>query len=291
MLGYCHFALRGPRVARVREALAQALPEKDARARERIAREVFVSLYHGLVELLALRAGGRLRAELLARVEVDGLEHVAAAARTSASGGVLVVTAHLGNWELACAKVAALGEPVAVVYRELASPVLDRAVHALRARAGGDEDGPGGVPVVQIARGRAGIAAVRALEAGRRLLVLLDQNAGREEGVFVPFFGRLASTRSAPIALALERGIPVVPAFIFREAGGRRHRLEIQPALALERAEASDSAALERDVACVTRAIEAAVRRAPEQWIWVHRRWRTRPRPAQAQGGEGSGAR
>ena len=82
-----------------------------------MTREVFVHLAQGLVELLLLR--GARRAELLARVEISGLEHIAAASRATPSGGVLVVTAHLGNWELACAKVAALGFPVSVVYRGL----------------------------------------------------------------------------------------------------------------------------------------------------------------------------
>jgi KDO2-lipid IV(A) lauroyltransferase len=269
--------LGGPRTRRVEEALARALPDRSPDARAQIARAVFVHLAQSLVELLLLR--GRRRAELLARVEVVGLEHLAAAARATPSRGVLVVTAHLGNWELACAKVAALGLPVSVVYRELRSPVLDRALFDLRARAGSE---PGGIPVEQLRMGRAGLPVLRALEAGRNVLVLLDQNAKREEGVFVPFFGQAASTRSGPVALAALRGHPIVPAFIHREADGRTHRIEIQPALPLEPGAAEDEEALRRNVARVTAAIEAAVRAWPGQWTWTHRRWRTRPRPAAA---------
>lgn len=265
---------RGPRAQRVEQALARALPERPAAERAAIARAVFEHLARSLVELLLLR--GRRRAELLARVEVAGLEHLAAAARSTPSRGVLVVSAHLGNWELACAKVAALGLPVSVVYRELRSPALDRALFALRARAGQE---PGGVPVEQIKLGRAGLPVLRALEAGRNVLVLLDQNAKRGEGVFVPFFGQAACTRSGPLALAALRGHPVVPAFIHREADGLTHRIEIQPALPLEPGAAEDEEVLRRNVARATAAIEQAIRAWPGQWTWTHRRWRTRPEP------------
>lgn len=271
-------ALAGPRTRCVRAALALSLPEASDSERERMVREVFEHLACGLVELLLLR--GRQRAALLARVELAGIEHVEAAARATPSGGVLVVTAHLGNWELACAKVAALGFPVSVVYRGLGNAVLDRALVELRGRAGRE---PGGVPVEQIRMGPgAGRALVRAFEAGRRVLVLLDQNADRDEGVFVPFFGRPACTRSGPVALARARGVPIVPAFIRRCDAGRRHCIGIEPALAApaEPLASGDEAALVgRQVAAATGAIEAAIRRSPGQWIWLHRRWRTRPLP------------
>ncbi|MFO0691100.1 MAG: lysophospholipid acyltransferase family protein [Myxococcota bacterium] len=264
----------GPRTGRVREALARALPERSASEHAHLTREVFVNLAQGFVELLALR--GPQRAALLERVEVVGLEHVHAAERATPAGGFLVVTAHLGNWELACAKIAALGFPISVVYRGLRSPALDRALFELRGRAGTE---PGGVPVEQIKMGQAGLPVLRALAAGRKLIVLLDQNADRKEGVFVPFFGEPACTRSGPIVLAALRGVPIVPAFIRREAGGRRHRLEILPAVELEPGAADDPAVVRRNVARVTAVIEQAIRRDPAQWIWLHRRWRTRPRP------------
>ena len=275
-----------PRTRRVREALATALPPREL---AKLSRDVFAHLAQGLVELLLLR--GRQRAALLERVDVSGLDQLAAAARATASGGVVVVSAHLGNWELACAKLASLGIPVSVVYRGPRGPrpsVLDEALFALRGRGGSEA---GGAPVEQIPLGRAGLPGVRALDAGRKLLVLLDQNAGREQGVFVDFFGRPACTRSGPIALAALRGVPVVPAFIRREAGGRRHQLEFQPALDLEAGARSDPEALERNVQRVTRVIEQAIRREPGQWIWTHRRWRTRPGSAVDPGFAGPGAR
>ncbi len=274
-LGRAWFCVRAPRARGVEEALAQALPERSPAEREEIARAVFVHLAQSFAELLALRSARR--AELLDRVEVEGLDVLAAAAGVTASRGVLVVCAHLGNWELACAKVAALGVPITLVYRAPRQPVLDRLLLALRARAGSE---PGGVPAELIPMGRAGLPVLRALEAGRNVLVMLDQNARREEGVFVPFFGRPACTRSGPLALAALRGHPVVPAFIHREPDGLGHRLVIEPPLALEPGAADDGEALRRNVERATQAIERAVRAWPGQWIWTHRRWRTQPRPA-----------
>ncbi|MFK7895498.1 MAG: lysophospholipid acyltransferase family protein [Myxococcota bacterium] len=278
----------GPRSRRVRDQLGKAFPENSREQVTAWTRGVFEHLSMGLVELLVLR-GGRA-SQLLDRVEVIGLEHLSAAEAQSEKGGVLVVTGHVGNWELACAKVAALGIPVSVVFRGLREPVLDEILLDLRnsasrvakeasdckARRGDAEPGSVGTSpaeVQQIRMGHAGLPVVRALEAGRKVITLLDQDAKREEGVFVPFFGRLASTRSGPIELAMARNVPIVPAFIHRLGDGQRHRIEIGPALRLE----DDVLANTQQV---TEAIEAAIRARPSQWIWTHRRWRTQPDPS-----------
>ncbi|MEZ4332321.1 MAG: lysophospholipid acyltransferase family protein [Myxococcota bacterium] len=271
-IGRLWVGLRGPRTRRVRAALSRALPERTDAERARIERAVFVQLAQGLAELLLLR--GRQREALLARVEVVGLERLEAV-RAGSGGGVLIVSAHLGNWELACARAAALGIPLSIVYRPQRSAAIDRLLAELRLRSGRE---PGGVPVELIPRGRAGLAAVRALRRGRAVLVLLDQDARREEGEFVTFFGRPACTRSAPIALAALRGVPVVTAFSRRLPDGRCHRLELGGALPLEPGAEEDPEILRRNVQRATDAIEAAIRVDPGQWIWTHRRWRTQPR-------------
>jgi KDO2-lipid IV(A) lauroyltransferase len=270
-IGRLWVGLRGPRTRRVRAALARALPERSAVERARIERAVFAGLAQGLAELLLLR--GRQREALLARVEVVGRERLEAVRRVS-GGGVLIVSAHLGNWELACARAAALGIPLSIVYRPQRSAVLDRLLAELRLRSGRE---PGGVPVELIPRGRAGLAVVRALGRGRAVLVLLDQDAPRAQGEFVTFFGQPACTRSAPIALAALRSVPVVTAFSRRLPDGRGHRLELGGALPLEPGAAEDQAILRRNLQRATDAIEAAIRVDPGQWIWTHRRWRTRP--------------
>jgi len=107
----------------------------------------------------------------------------------------------------------------------------------------------------------------------------LDQNASRKEGVFVPFFGRPASTRDGPARVALHTGAAVLPVFIERVGATSHHLVRILPPLELVGSEGrgADAAALE-NTARMTACIEAAIRRAPDQWIWTHRRWKTQPR-------------
>jgi KDO2-lipid IV(A) lauroyltransferase len=110
----------------------------------------------------------------------------------------------------------------------------------------------------------------------------LDQNASRREGVFVPFFGRLACTRDGPARVAMKTGTPVLPVFIERIGDTMRHRVRAEPPLELVPEGADRDAALVENVARMTAAIEAAIRNAPDQWIWTHRRWKTRPKPEAA---------
>ena len=271
--GRMWYRLGGPRTGRARDQLQNAFSDEEPARREVWVRDVFVHLGRGLAELMLL--GGRHRRALLDRVEVEGLEHVEASEGLTPSGGALIVTAHFGNWELACAKVAAIGIPISVVYRGLSHPALDRALLALR--GGGSDPRRGEVALEQIPMGHAGIRLVRAFEAGRKVLVLLDQDARREEGFFVPFFGRPASTRYGPIALAIQRGIPILTAFVRRAPDGRTHRLRIQPALELEPGASDDEEILRRNVEQITAVIEKEIRDCPGQWIWTHRRWQTQP--------------
>jgi KDO2-lipid IV(A) lauroyltransferase len=272
-LGQSWFGLGGPRTRRVRDQLELAFPNQDISDRENWAREVFIHLGRGLAELVLLR--GRHRAALLDRDQVEGVEHIEAATRQTPSGGVLIVTAHFGNWELACAKAASIGIPISVVYRQLRQPLLDRAMLGLRAAS---SDLPSGAATVeQIPMGRAGIRLVRALERGRKVVVLLDQDARPREGVFVSFFGRQASTRYGPISLAAKRGVPILLVFARRDPDGRAHKLRIQPPLQLEPGSSDDEEVLRRNVQRITAAIEEEIRACPGQWIWTHRRWRTRP--------------
>jgi KDO2-lipid IV(A) lauroyltransferase len=255
-----------------------ALPEFDVARREGLARDVFIHLGRGLAELVLLR--GRQRAALLERICVEGLENLEKAERQTLSGGVLIVTAHLGNWELACAKAAALGIPISVVYRGLHQPAFDRAMLGLRELA---LETSGEQPMIeQIPMGRAGIPVIRALEAGRKVVVLLDQDARREEGVFVSFFGHTASTRYGPLVLAAGRGVPLLMVFVRRDPDGRTHRLRFHPALQLESGPSDDQEVLRRNVQRVTAVIEKEIRASPGQWIWTHRRWRTQPAVARS---------
>src|SRR5262249_33489850 len=179
--------------------------------------------------------------------------------------GLLCLTAHFGNWELLAAAHALTGlPPLNVVVRPLDNPFLDALVAEGRSRA-----------EVRSIPKREALKGVRAALARNECVgILLDQHAG-SHGVFVPFFGQLASTSRSLAVLALKTGAPVVPAFIHRLPGGAQRAPPASP-LPLVR-----TGALEHDVevntARFTEVIERQVRAHPEQWFWVHRRWKSQP--------------
>ena len=241
-------------LANLERALGPAMP---AAQRRRIGRLSFQHFGMTMVETCLLFF--RPPSVLLARVTVDGLHNLKAAA--AEGKGVLALTAHLGNWELLAFTPRLFHFPSSVVVRPLDQPASRWAVDRLRRRTGAEI----------IAKRRALRDIMEALRRGRMVGILLDQNAARSEGVFAPFFGLPASTSRSLAVISLRTGAPVVPVFIRRESGGR-HLVEFAPAVPVP----SDSS-VEAFTAAFNRRIEDAVRRAPEQWFWMHNRWRTRP--------------
>lgn len=241
--------------------LALAFPEAPAAHRRRLARRSCQHLGLVLVELCALIA--RRPEDFLARITLDGLEHLDRA--MAGYGRVLVVSAHLGNWELLALAHRLTPYSLAIVVRPLDARWLGGLAEEARRRMG-----------AELIDKRDGLPAIRAaLQGGRMVGVLLDQNATRREGVFVDFFGRPASTSRALALLAVRTGVPVLPAFARRLPDGR-HRISIEPPLLPDRRAPAARAVADLTARC-TAAVEAAVRRTPEQWLWVHDRWRTRP--------------
>ena len=241
--------------------LAIAFPELTAGARRRVARRAWQHLGMTMVELARLL--GRPLEATLRELTVEGVEHLRAV--MASHGRALVLTAHLGNWEYLAATSRLTGYPGAIVVRPLDSSTLDGLAEATRRKTG-----------IAIIDKRGALRPVlQALRRGGLVGILLDQNATRREGVFVPFFGRAASTSRSLALLALRTDTPVVPMFIRREAVGR-HRVTIEPPLPRPASADLDTAVTEL-TACCTQVIEAAIRRTPEQWLWSHDRWRTRP--------------
>lgn len=261
-LGDVAYWLLPRRRAITRQNLERAFgAARTRRELKRLCRESFRHLGMTVVEAAVCLV--RPLPALLARLEVEGVEHLDAA--HALGRGVLLLTAHYGNWELLAAAHALTGFPLTVVARPLEPPVLDRLATRLREKSG-----------VRVIPKRRAVAGVReALRQGGMVGILLDQNASRREGVFVPFFGEPASTSKSLALLALSSGAPVVPVFIHREAAGR-HRVVIEPAVPAPATGDRDTDVLAYTEA-FTRVIEARVRRAPEQWLWMHRRWKTRP--------------
>jgi KDO2-lipid IV(A) lauroyltransferase len=252
-----------PRTRAARVNLRIAFPEWSEAERERVLVASFENLGRGMVELAWM--GRRDPGVLAARVRVEGAHHLAAARARAEGAGLIVLTAHFGSWEFFAAAMAAHGFPLTVVQRARDDAGIDDVLQERRALGG----------AAYLARGQAAFGAVRALKRGDLLVMPFDQNA-RSGGEFVPFFGRLAATSTAPVRLAMLTGAPVVPAFLRRDRDDpARHVARIHPALELAHGDGDDI--VRENTRRMTRAIEAEVRRAPEQWAWAHRRWRTQP--------------
>jgi KDO2-lipid IV(A) lauroyltransferase len=193
---------------------------------------------------------------------VKGVDHLH---RAHAQGkGVIALSGHLGNWELALAISPISGIPVSLVYRKIKSQGVDRFVWEKRARFN--------CRMYPLHNALDGILG--ALDQGDLVGLLADQNCSHSRGVFIDFFGRKAIAHSGVAKLARSTGVPVVPIFIYRTEGG--FALEVQPEVPLVKTD--DEAA---DILFMTQryqsVIEAMVRRYPEQWFWLHKRWKSRP--------------
>ena len=264
-LGRSWARLGGPRTRAARVNLRIAFPEWSEAEREGVRVRALENAGRSLVELAWI--GRRAPASLAERVRIEGLEHLRAARAAAPGGALIVLTAHFGSWELFAAAMAAHGLPIAVVHR----PRDDAALNALLA----ERRAAGGTRALE--RGSAAQAALRALKAGELLALPYDQNCRAREGVFVPFFGRLACARAGPVRLALRTGAAVLPAFLHRDAGDpARHVVRVRPALALA-TDGDEPARVAENARRWTLALEQEIRAAPEQWSWLHRRWRTQP--------------
>jgi len=233
----------------------------DPATAARTARASFENLGRNLAEFAV--SGTRID-ELLARVSVKGLEHLRAA--LAEGRGVLILSGHCGNWELAGARLAREVR-LTNIARPMANPLVDAAIAAQRSAAG----------VRTIDARDAAREVFRVLARNESVGVLLDQNASRGERVFVEFLGRPAATNFGLAMLALRSGAPVLPAFSERGPDGRHHAWigpPIEPCSAGELPER-----IGRTTARYTAAIEGYVRRRPDQWFWVHNRWKRRPDP------------
>jgi KDO2-lipid IV(A) lauroyltransferase len=180
--------------------------------------------------------------------------------------GVLVVTGHLGAWELSSFYHSLMGYPMSLVIRRLDNPRVDALVNAIRCRHGNRV-----IHKDDFARG-----LITAMHAGETVGILMDTNMTPPQGVFVPFFGVEACTASGLARVALRSDAAVLPGFLLWEASEQKYVLRFGEEMQLVRT--GDAAAdIVANTALFTAAIEAYIRRYPGQWLWVHRRWKTRP--------------
>ena len=242
--------------------LEMVFPEKSVAERSRILRGVFTSLGRQLAELCQFP---RYTPENIDEVVVyDGLENYE---RAYARGkGVLFLTAHFGGWELSAFAHSLHGHWLHIVMRPMDNEYLDRLLQGYRTMHGNKTVGKD-----DFVRG-----LLAAMKAGETVGILMDTNMTPPQGIFVDFFGIPACTASGLARIALRTDAAVVPGFTIWDATLRKYRLRFDPALQLVR-----TGHLEDDIAAntqlFTKVIEDYVRKYPDQWLWVHRRWKTRP--------------
>ncbi|MGH7814427.1 MAG: lysophospholipid acyltransferase family protein [Candidatus Binataceae bacterium] len=242
-----------------------AFPERTAADRARILHASYANLGRSAAEYV--RLGGFFWRRLKRRVEYRGWEHLADAHRRNPGRGVIVLTAHFGNFELLPAAHAMFGHRIGLVHHTQRFMAGDALVTWVRERAG----------VEPIRKHSAARAVLKALREDSTLGIAFDQNAKRSEAIWVPFFGEPAATIGGLARIAMISQAPVVPAFLVRQPGGRRHAIEISPEIEQRRTSDREGDIVENTTRFV-RAIEDIVRQYPEQFLWTHRRYRTRPR-------------
>lgn len=246
-----------PRLRRVAmRNLSLALPELDRSEHQRIADGVFRSIARLLVTFA--RFPQIHRSNVGEWIRYEGYEHFAEALRQGK--GVLFATAHLGNWELSAYAHALLSEPMEVVVRPLDNPLIDRLVEQRRALSGNRL-----IQKKEFAR-----SILKALKENQAVGILIDQNASLDNGTFVDFFRIPACAGTGFAKLAARSGAAVIPGFaVWSEAEGR-YILRFDPPVPI-------TGDAEADTRAVQAHLEQIIRQYPDQWLWIHRRWKTRP--------------
>jgi KDO2-lipid IV(A) lauroyltransferase len=256
------WARGGKRVDYVLANLRVAFPELDELARQAIGRDSYVHFAWNVVDVA--RSAHWDAREVLEHVEIDGLDHGRAA--LAKQRGVVALTAHMGNFELAVRAIAAAGIPITAVARPLGNRLLRRVIAEQRTNTGAG----------LVMNRNVMPSLLRELKSQRAIVMLNDQYIRRSRGTFVPFFGVRASTSLGPAILALRTGAPVVPAYCMR-LGPDRHRLVIRPELDLPALTGDRRKDADNFTARCNQALEEIIRAHPEQWMWSHRRFRHSP--------------
>lgn len=241
----------------------RAFPEKDQAWRDDVARRAFEHL--GREMLGMLRVARLTPAQILEQTSFTDIDDSDGLYRAKGKGAVIVV-GHFGNWEIGAATMATRGYPLDVIAQRQANPYFDRYMIAAREKLGARV----------IERSRAPREGLRSLRQGRVVVFGADQNGGTG-GVFVPFFGHLASTHRGAALMAVRTGAPMIMAFPLRQADGTYHTrvdlIEANP----EAVSADPDEAMKILTARFTARLEQAIRENPDQYLWHHRRWKTRP--------------
>jgi KDO2-lipid IV(A) lauroyltransferase len=247
--------------------LEMALPKLSLQARKKILKRVYIHLGWQLVEFCRMRhytAENTRNPNGRNSMRTEGLEHYLAA--QARGKGVLIITGHLGAWELSSFYHSLMGHPMGMIIRNLDNRRLDAYVNGIRCLHGN----------FVISKDDFGRGLLKAIHAGGTVGILMDTNMTPPQGEFVPFFGVDACTGTGLAHIARQTGAAVLPGFMLWEPGESRYVLRFGPEVEMPRTEDRAADILE-GTRRSTAVIESWIRRYPDQWLWIHRRWKTRP--------------
>ena len=252
-----------PRLARVGDLnLRLAFPQKSIVERQQILRQLYRNLGWLLAEFCQMP---RYTPETTRSfIRYEGLDHYLAA--RDEGKGVLILTGHLGAWELSSFYHSLMGYPMSIVIRRLDNPLVDSLVNHIRCLHGNQV-----LHKDDFARG-----LLASMRRGETVGILMDTNMTPPQGSFVDFFGQSACTGSGLARIAMKTGARVLPGFLLWEDATQQYVLRFGAPLSLATSGDVEADAL-ANTALFTRVIEDYVRQYPDQWLWVHRRWKTRP--------------
>jgi KDO2-lipid IV(A) lauroyltransferase len=248
--------------------LEHAFPEKSTDEIFNIGKKCYEHFGMMMLEYLGMQS--MTREELSALIDDSNNVTAALDRAHKEKTGAIVLVAHFGNWEYLAAWLSAKGYPMSFINQPQNNPYSDRLIQKTRSRMG----------MQMIERGSMGLRVIlRALRDRRMVLIAPDQDAGRD-GIFVPFFGRPASVARGTAAFVLKTGVPIILCMLRRRPDG-------DYSLTTEKVEFDLAPGLDEDqkikeiTAHYTKAIESHIRRNPEQWFWLHRRWKNQPQPVE----------
>lgn len=256
------YAVRTPLRRAAMFNLRLAFPDWSDSQRKRVVRRMIQQIGWMAAEFSQFPKYTRNNIEKI--VVLDGFENFDAARRRGK--GVLFLTGHMSAWELAPFAQALYGHPLHFLVRPIANRRVDALINHYRCLSGNRP----------IEKNKSARSILRILAEGGTVGILSDHNTILEESVFVDFFGVPASTTSGLARIALRTEAAVVPGFLSWDSARRKYRLRFEPAIELARTDDEEHDVRE-NTARFTKTIEDYVRAFPDQWLWVHKRWKTRP--------------
>jgi KDO2-lipid IV(A) lauroyltransferase len=247
-------------------SLEIAFPEKNLAERKTILKGTFDNLGRVLGESSQFMKARPADIERIFELELDEEIQDLYRINKETRRGVLIVTGHLGNWEMLVFGWAAIHEPMSYLARALDNPLIENLTLRVRTRFGNRP----------INKANSAMTAVKILREGNLLGVLADVNAHPKEGVFVPFFGVPACTISGPALIAIRADALILPSFCIWDKERKKYQF-IRGAIIAPAQTGDRKADIIQTTAAYTAEIEKVIRRYPDQWNWIHKRWKTRP--------------